>query len=744
MRSLTSHRQPAVDTYSMSMPSRWATFWQSVFRFQANKISPWMALRNTLGVVIPLAAGAGFGEVSTGIAAATGALNVCFSDSDEPYVLRANRMLAASFIIGFAVFIGSLSGGNQVMAVLTATGWAFSAGILVALSSTAADLGVISLVTLVVYAAVPMPAEKAGLAGVLALAGGLFQTGLAVALRPLRRFVPERRVLGQLYRELSRAAASPHLASLDATQSPPATAESIQAHSSLAALARDSSVEAERYRLLLSQAERMRLSLLMLARLRTRIERDNPASPEGAIIDRYFEICSGLLRPVGDSLIAGQPADAPAERMQELQSLAEHLREPSAAQPEDAVPWISAVKKEARYQMDALAGQLRAAIDLAASATPAGLSAFQRREARKPWSLRLGGTIATLRANLSLNAAACRHAVRLAACVAMGDALARGFELRRSYWLPMTIAIVLKPDFTATFSRGVLRLAGTFAGLVVATALFHSLPAAIGVEVALISVLMFAMRCFGPANYGIVATSVTALVVILIAMTGVSPKEVIAARGLNTVLGGIITLLAYWLWPTWERTQVPEAMAQMLDAYRRHFRAIRESYEKPDVKFAEELDHARVAARLGRTNLRASIDRSFYRRAGHFRGAGEHTRCDSGEFPPPGARLDGSRSRPLDEPSGARARNISALRQRCGVDSVLSGRRTAGLPVDPGIAPRPAGRSPRSGPLQRFRRRALRTGERRNRPLDEQPEHAPRRSDEVARVAVYGSPPTGL
>ena len=37
----------------------------------------------------------------------------------------------------------------------------------------------------------------------------------------------------------------------------------------------------------------------------------------------------------------------------------------------------------------------------------------------------------------------------------------------------MTIAIVLKPDFTATFSRGVLRLSGTYLGLLVATGLFH-------------------------------------------------------------------------------------------------------------------------------------------------------------------------------------------------------------------------------------------------------------------------------
>ena len=55
----------------------------------------------------------------------------------------------------------------------------------------------------------------------------------------------------------------------------------------------------------------------------------------------------------------------------------------------------------------------------------------------------------------------------------------------------MTIAIVLKPDFGSTFSRGVLRLGGTFIGVVFATALFHILPQSLWVQIATIAALMF-------------------------------------------------------------------------------------------------------------------------------------------------------------------------------------------------------------------------------------------------------------
>ena len=593
-------------------PGAWTTFWQSVVRFDGNKMTPWVALRNTVGVVLPLIAGAALGSLSGGLAMSTGALNVSFSDSHDPYIQRARKMFAASMLVGFAVFAGALFGRNHVIAILLSAAWAFAAGMMVAVSTAAADIGVISLVTLVVYSASPQSTDRAVLAGLLAFTGGLLQIGLALASWPLRRYIHQRRALGDLYAELARAAAMP----VQALTAPPASAQSTQAQNALVALVRDHSVEAERYRFLLSQAERTRLSLMLLGRLRARIEREVPASREGAILSRYLEICSRVLGSIGNSLVGTEPLRVLPEDLQEVATIAEELREQETRPPEGTVPplEIPVWKKDARSQMDALTGQIRSAIDLVASASPAGLEAFEQREARMPWTLRFTGTLATLRANLHLRSAAFRHAIRLAVCVGLGDALAREAGLQRSYWLPMTIAIVLKPDFTATFSRGVLRLAGTFAGLLLATALFHLLHLTALVEIALIAGMMFALRWVGPANYGIFVIAVTALVVLLLAIAGVAPNAVMGARAFNTALGGAIALLAYWLWPTWERTQVAETLARMLDAYRLYFRSIRLSYEaqshgEPQTQAEGDLDGARVKARLARSNLEASIDR---------------------------------------------------------------------------------------------------------------------------------------
>jgi len=563
--------------------------WQTVTRFDRAKIAPWMALRNALGVALPLAAGAALGDTGGGLVMSTGALNVSFSDGADPYAHRARRMLASSLCCALAVFAGALTGHLHAVAIAEAAVCAFGAGMMVAVSATAADIGAVTLITLVVFSAQEMAPKRAFVAGLLALGGGLLQTALALALWPVRRYAPERKALAILYSELARAAA----AGAPPTEAPPASAQMSAAQTALEALNGDRSLEAERYLALLSQAERMRLALLTLSRLRKRMGAD---APETA---RAMSLASEILAAIGASLDSATPAEQHVECAAELQELSEQLR------ARDSVPMLH----DARAQIEALAGQLRSALDLAGHVTLAGAVEFERHEAEQPWRLRLAGAVALLRANLQLDSAAFRHAVRLAVCVVLGTLVGHVLDWRRSYWLPMTIAIILKPDFTSTFSRGLLRLAGTLAGLVLATGLFHFLAPGLAAKVALIAVFAFVIRCYGPANYGVLVTALTALVVLMFAVIGSAPAAVIVARGLNTAVGGAIALAAYWLWPTWERAQISETLAVMLDAYRAYFRAVRDAYLEPEKSFALQLDRARKPGRLARSNLEAASTR---------------------------------------------------------------------------------------------------------------------------------------
>ncbi len=542
------------------------------------------------------------GNALAGVAIATGALNVSYSDGPDPYAQRARRMLAWSLLGAVAVFTGSVTGKYHGAATLMAAVWAFVAGMCVSISTRAGDLGLNTLVVLVVFAARGAMSPRGAVeAALLVLAGGLLQTAFALLLWPVHRYEPERRAVAGVYVDLAKEI-DPHSATPFST---PLTPPSAQVQETLAALGQDHSTEGERYRLLFDQTDRIRMSIFLLNRLRAELkheERKQSRAQAEAIqyIDGLLELSSKLVATVGESLKSGERLKEESDLMNRLHQLVETAHNATFTSP---------LAKELVAAMDVLEGQLRAIVELANHAIPSGLEEFAKREAAQSWRLQTRNWFATIRANLDMRSAFCRHAIRLAICVAVGDAIGRGISWQRSYWIPMTIAVVLKPDFATTFSRGVLRLAGTFAGLVVATILYHVLPQSPLAQVFLVGTFTFMMRSIGPANYGVFSVAVSGLIVFLVAATGIPPAQVVLLRGLNTFAGGVLALIAYALWPTWERRQVSEVMAEMADACRAYFHAVVQRFGRDDALLAADLDESRRAWRRARSNAEASVDR---------------------------------------------------------------------------------------------------------------------------------------
>jgi uncharacterized membrane protein YccC len=584
-------------------PGDWKrSFLRSVLFFDRQKLNGPAAIRNTAGLVLPLIGGYLLGMPRGGLAVASGALNVSYSDGSDPYASRAKRMITAALWCSVAVFFGAISGRSHTAAVAVLTVWAFVAGLLTCLGTAAADLGVISVVTLVVYSAQYLSPLEASQSALLALAGGALETSLSVALWPIYRHGPERRALAAFYAELAQIPSMPARAG----EAPPATEAGVKAHQALSEFSGGGLAEGVRFITLLTQAERLRLSLTTLGRLRGRLERHSPEHAAIETISRFLENAAKVLRDLAAFLADnGATLKGQRDRLTYSVALAYQLGDHAG----EAGSFTAAVVRSARHQMDAISGQLRTVCDIATRTTPSGAAEFEKQEARQPWWMRFNSTLGILRGNLNLRSAAFRHALRLAVCAAVGDTLGRLLESDRSYWIPMTIVIVLKPEFTVTFTRGILRIVGTIAGLLLATLLFHFLPIQTASEIALIGLFMLLMRWVGPANYGVFAVCVSALVVLLLAITGVSPTRVIHARGMNTIIGGMMALAAYALWPTWERTRIAELFGNLVGAYGQSFRAITRELLEPGAITHKKRDLARQNARTARSNLEASIDR---------------------------------------------------------------------------------------------------------------------------------------
>src|SRR3954470_13306828 len=170
---------PEVNTSvaSPEAPRPGKLFWAAVTRFEKAKLIPGIALRNAVGVALPVGIGVALGLPLAGLGLATGALNVSYSDGSDAYRTRARRMLTSAFLGAIAVFVGSFLCRNALVSIFVVSGWGFAAGLLVALGSVA-DIGVVTLVMVIVFAARPLSLHDSTSEALLVLGGGLFQTVL--------------------------------------------------------------------------------------------------------------------------------------------------------------------------------------------------------------------------------------------------------------------------------------------------------------------------------------------------------------------------------------------------------------------------------------------------------------------------------------------------------------------------------------------------------------------------------------
>ena len=93
------------------------------------------------------------------------------------------------------------------------------------------------------------------------------------------------------------------------------------------------------------------------------------------------------------------------------------------------------------------------------------------------------------------------------ACVGVAGVLSEVLPLQRSYWVPLTVAVVLKPDFGSVFVLALQRSIGTIVGAVagaIILALVH------GAWLLIPLAMLAAMLPFGRSrNYGLLSAFLT-------------------------------------------------------------------------------------------------------------------------------------------------------------------------------------------------------------------------------------------
>lgn len=184
--------------------------------------------------------------------------------------------------------------------------------------------------------------------------------------------------------------------------------------------------------------------------------------------------------------------------------------------------------------------------------------------------------------NFSLKSAQFRHAVRITVALLLGYAFSKlkFLGIGHSYWILITIIAIMRPAFSTTKHRNLLRLYGTVAGAVVAYLLLTFVDNG---RVLLFLMLSSMILCFAllKGKYSWAVFFMT--VYIFIAFNFMNPGNVngiFKDRILDTAIAGAIAfLVSYFVLPVWEHTQNRNLMQVSAKANLNYFGAVIRRFE---------------------------------------------------------------------------------------------------------------------------------------------------------------------
>jgi uncharacterized membrane protein YccC len=151
-------------------------------------------------------------------------------------------------------------------------------------------------------------------------------------------------------------------------------------------------------------------------------------------------------------------------------------------------------------------------------------------------------------------------AIRLALCMSVAEIARQYLPIERPYWVLLTVAIVLKPDFGSVFTRAVQRGAGTLLGVLLGSALLAVLPHDAWVLVAMAGFAAL-LPWARDTNFGLFSVFQTPVIILLLDLALPAGRGLVAARLTDTLIGcGIVLVFGYLLWPQTWRAPLDEAL----------------------------------------------------------------------------------------------------------------------------------------------------------------------------------------
>lgn len=508
--------------------------------------------------------------------AAIAGQNIAMVDIRGSYPLRAGLLLAMSAIFAGATWLGGMGADSLLLSLLVISFITLATGVWRHLSvDYGPSLATTSIFLVLITLSLPGGETAASRHFLATLAGSLWGVLIQVALWPFRAQHPLRRVVSDSWLALSDllAAMTPDEKTTPAARLTLVAEKEALLRTTLNQSNATLAAQTGRRRVHLKELEDLNLAA---ARFGTRLIALNTALE--SLMERadfatlapsfnpVFSTLTNTTRTIALTVVSRQPAHLAAAdvRLLRLGNLFKALQDRIGTQTQHApaAAQLAGILEQIAQLIPRTQAALHATVDRGGEHVAFSLELFDL----KTWTLR--PLASALNFHWPPDPALVRFILRLTVLQLAGVAVMKYFGLTRGYWLPLTILVVLQPDYGTTRLRAAQRVIGTVTGGLLASALLWFHPPQLALFAAM-SVTMFGFSFWLKRNYAIAVFFITLFVVLITETAEVISVAFTLERLVFTLGGGLLALIAAHLfWPVWERNLFPGILARALRANR--------------------------------------------------------------------------------------------------------------------------------------------------------------------------------
>ncbi|MFJ5725316.1 FUSC family protein [Streptomyces sp. NPDC093149] len=565
---------------------------RSGLTIERRRLEPLIAIRGAVGLALVIGVGLAFFGPVVAASSAFGAFQAAIATFQRSWRPRPVLALVSGASLAVSTFLGYLAGSHTLLFLALLVLWTFLAGLAWAAGPTGGIIASSNVAIMLVTVTLPSSVANSAVHAAVILFGGVVQAALIV-LFPVRRWGAQRDALADaLAAEADYARRLRHdpLCTFDPV--PLMKARSAAAVTPWQARRRPPELRGPR-----GAAERIRPVLASLADPAMGVPAEGPErdrvrellAAAGSVLDSAARAIrhgdpvklspaavAALKTPDTGSLLAGPPRRA-ADRLGALLSDVIETAEGAGTKEEDA---------------EEAAEAIRAAEEEEAPGAP---------HRRRPTLLRLVPVVVrAMRAELRPGSPILRHAVRVAVVVAVGYLIGVLLPFGHGYWAPMAAVMAMRPEFTQTYGRAVARFGGTIVGVSLATAIVRTAHPGVTLSAAFAVLCALLMYLLMRTGYVVGQACVSAYVVFLLGMAGEDWSQTVHERVVLTLVGGLLAMISYAVYPAWETPRLRGRLGDWLKADGWYAAAVVDQYAEPAERGHDDVRSALLDTREAR------------------------------------------------------------------------------------------------------------------------------------------------